>query len=85
MLGPTTTSVTLWPCGESDEAIVQYKMALEIQPNCVEAHNNLGLALGKRGQLDEAIAQFQRALALQPDYVNRAETVSLPCLSGEKY
>ena len=34
------------------------------------AHNNLGIALGKKGQIDEAIRQFQMAIRLKPDYAD---------------
>jgi Flp pilus assembly protein TadD len=41
---------------------------LEIEPDYVEAHNGLGLALAKRGRIDEAIAHYRRALAIRPSY-----------------
>ena len=31
--------------GELDEAIAQYRQALQLEPNLVEAHLNLGFAL----------------------------------------
>ena len=43
-------------------------MALEIKPDDIEAHNNLGETLRRQGKLDEAIAQFRRALAINPRY-----------------
>ena len=36
---------------------------LEIKPDFVEAHCNLGNALAGRGQVDEAIAHLQKALS----------------------
>ncbi len=39
-----------------------------LQPNFVEAHNNLGCALERLGQLDEAIRCHRQALQLKPDY-----------------
>ena len=50
--------------GQVDEAIAHYRKALEINPDYVEAHYNLGNALAGRGQVDEAIAHFQKALDL---------------------
>ena len=47
----------------------QYQKALEINPNYMEAHSNLGVALFQKGQLDEAIAQYQKALEINPNYV----------------
>jgi Tfp pilus assembly protein PilF len=48
-----------------------FRHALEITENNDLAHNNLGIALGKKGQTDEAIRQLQAALRLKPD---QAET-----------
>jgi Flp pilus assembly protein TadD len=46
----------------------QFAEALEIKPDSVEAHNNLGLALLQLGRSGEAIDQFQQALRIKPDY-----------------
>ncbi len=56
--------------GRDDEAIVQYRRALEIAPRYVDAYNNLGIALRACGSLDEAQAHFRRALELKPDSVD---------------
>ena len=53
--------------GRLDEAIAQYREALEIQPDYAYAHNNLGNALRQKGQVPEALAQYRRALELQPN------------------
>ncbi len=53
--------------GQFDEAITQYRKALEINPNFAEAYNNLGAALASRGQFDEAIASCRKALAIEPN------------------
>jgi tetratricopeptide (TPR) repeat protein len=52
--------------GRLDEAVVQYRRALEIRPGYADAHNNLGVSLEKFGKPDEAIAQYRAALAIQP-------------------
>jgi tetratricopeptide (TPR) repeat protein len=54
--------------GSVDEAIAQYQMALQINPDYAEAHNNLGNALLRKGNVDEAIAQYQKVLQIKPDY-----------------
>ena len=51
-----------------DEAIAQYRAALEIEPDFAEAHNSLGVALARMGRINEAIAEFQEALRLRPAY-----------------
>jgi Tfp pilus assembly protein PilF len=49
-------------------AIEQYRNALNLRPDYVEAHNNLGNAYLSTGLVDMAIEQFQVALRLEPDY-----------------
>ena len=51
-----------------DEAIAQYRKALEIRPDYPEAHNHLGNALAGGGRLDEAIADYRKALKIKPDF-----------------
>ena len=52
-----------------DEAIAQYRKALEIEPGHAGAHTNLGNALAGRGELDEAMAHYRKALEIEPDHV----------------
>ncbi len=63
--------MALGELGQTDDAMVHYRQALEINPDYADAHNNLADALAKLEQLDEALVHYQRALELNPD---RAET-----------
>ena len=61
--------------GMLDEAIAEYKKAIEINPNDAMAHNNLGLAyLGlvylDIGMYDKAIAEFKKAIKVSPEYAD---------------
>ena len=44
-----------------------YHQALQLKPDYLEAHNNLGTVLKNRGRYDEAITAYHQALQLQPD------------------
>ncbi len=54
--------------GLLDEAIEQYKKALEIKPAHAEAHNNLAVALAQQGQTSEGIGHLMQALQINPNY-----------------
>ena len=58
--------VRLQQSGDLDGALREYARALELAPDFVEAHNNLGTLLGARGRSDEAIRHLQRAVELRP-------------------
>lgn len=53
--------------GKLDEAIIQYRKALELYPDLAEAHSNLGIALATQGRAEEAVAHFHQAVELVPD------------------
>ena len=52
--------------GKVDEAIAEFRHALEIAPRFDRASNNLAVALLRQGKLDEAIAQWELALQFNP-------------------
>ena len=52
MRWPTTTSASPWPAADKSTRPSRItEQALEINPDYVEAHNNLGIALADRGQI----------------------------------
>ena len=77
---PPITSIWGGPSGsrQLDEAIACYRRALELQPQFVEAHFNLGNALIEQGQIAEAMACFRRAVQLNPDYAECIATWAMP-------
>jgi protein O-mannosyl-transferase len=56
--------------GHWDDAIRDYRLALQITPNQPDILNNLGLALAQNRQLTQAAACFEATLKLQPDSVD---------------
>ena len=52
--------------GKLDEAIAEYRAAIELNPKYAYAHTNLGNALYRQGKLDEAIACFRQAIEIEP-------------------
>jgi hypothetical protein len=53
--------------GHLDEAIVDLREAVRLEPAYADAHSNLGAALARRGEIDAAIVEYRDALRLAPD------------------
>jgi hypothetical protein len=49
-----------------DEAVAEFRKAIEVRPDHSETHNNLGVVLKALGRTDEAIEAFRRAIATDP-------------------
>jgi predicted TPR repeat methyltransferase len=56
--------------GRFPELIDLLKTTLQLNPNCPEAHSNLGNALKEQGDLSAAIAAYNTALQLSPNHPN---------------
>jgi tetratricopeptide (TPR) repeat protein len=59
--------ICLAQVGKKDEAAVQFREALRIDPNFADAHRNLAVILLQLDQRDEAIVHFREALRLNPN------------------
>jgi cytochrome c-type biogenesis protein CcmH/NrfG len=53
-----------------DEAIADYRKALELEPNDPLTHYNLALALKYKGESSGAATEFQAALRLKPKWAD---------------
>ena len=45
-----------------------FQKAIEINPNYLQAHNNLGATLHELGKTQKAINYFQKAIKINPNY-----------------
>jgi len=52
--------------GDVQGSIAHLRRALEIDPDYMEAHNNLGARYMRLGRFEEAAAEFRRAMELDP-------------------
>jgi tetratricopeptide (TPR) repeat protein len=59
---------TLLERGQLNEAIANYREALEIKPDAAPVQSNLGNALLRDGQVEEAVVHLQKALQIDPAY-----------------
>ena len=66
---PIYTTVKMIAAGKEkvEEAIVHFLTVINIDPENVVAHNNLGAAFYSQDNLEEAHKHFSEALRLQPD------------------
>jgi Flp pilus assembly protein TadD len=53
--------------GRADEAIEQFRKAIDANPKFTPAYNNLAEALAKQGKLEEADEYYRRSLAEKPN------------------
>jgi len=58
----------LWEKGRGEEALAQFRRAVELQPGNEVAHHNIWSVYRSRGQNDELIREYQRSLRLLPNF-----------------
>ena len=54
--------------GQYEEAIVEFRSILELDPHHSGAHLGLGLVYGFTGKFDESIEEMEKALQARPDW-----------------
>jgi|SRR5580704_3227843 tetratricopeptide (TPR) repeat protein len=64
------------------QAVETYRQIIDLQPEWVEAHINLGVALYQMGKTEEACAAFQAAVQLDP--MNGISRYNLGCVLEEQ-
>ena len=71
--------------GRTEEAIEQYKRALQFKVDYPKVHFNLGLALYMQGKTDEAIKEYAESLRLDPNHGSANNNLGLILLDQGKY
>jgi tetratricopeptide (TPR) repeat protein len=56
--------------GQLDYALVCFQEAVRLQPDFVEAHNNLGTVFLRQQKFETAIIHYRQALRYRPDYAD---------------
>ena len=70
--------------GNLDEAIVNFKKAIELNSDYAQGHYNLGTAYYQKGMKDEAITAYRLALTINPDYAKVYKNLAIHYyLSGD--
>jgi tetratricopeptide (TPR) repeat protein len=62
--------IEYYESGMRQKAVEAFKLAIRIQPNSAEAHNNLATVLRDLGMYRDAIEAYQQAIRIKPDYTN---------------
>lgn len=62
------TATGLSISGNKHKAIQTYERVLRLNPQFIEAYNNLALDLAYLGQHESAVSHFDKALAIHPDF-----------------
>jgi tetratricopeptide (TPR) repeat protein len=63
--------------GRFNEAIENYRKAIQINPNSAVPLYSLGVALAAKGRLDEAIENYRKAIQINPDYCDALNNLGI--------
>ncbi len=69
----------------NDEAIKEFRKAIEIDPDFIEAYKNLGDVYLKMNQFDDALNILKQGLEKQPDYPDLHNSLGMVYLKQERY
>jgi tetratricopeptide (TPR) repeat protein len=71
--------------GQTEEALVQFRKAIELDPINPFYHYNAGIMLGDQAKYEDAFNEFREALKLKPDHVQSHFRVGLLYFGTGKY
>lgn len=58
-----------WLDGDQENALVQYRAILKIDPRHADSRYRLGILLRERNELEKAVSELEKAVELRPDSV----------------
>lgn len=68
-----------------DDAIPVFRQAIEIDPDCAEAHFALGLMYAEKGMSPEAAAEYDRAVEINPDFREKIPDTGQTEQEGDRF
>jgi tetratricopeptide (TPR) repeat protein len=71
--------------GKTQEAITSLRKAIDIYPNYLSAHNDLGTLLFSLGKLDEAADELRSAITLDPKAFNPQVNLGIVLVHQQKF
>ena len=71
--------------GQTEEAIIHLRKAIEMYPQYLMAHNDLGAQLLSLEKLDEAAAEFRRAIEIDPKAFNPRLNLGIVLVQQKQY
>jgi len=81
--GHFNLGTVLYGLGRHQDAVLEFREAVNLDPDFADAWNSLGETLRDRGEMEEAVRCYERALAAEPQHgraqYNLGETL---CLAG---
>lgn len=71
------SGVTFYQQKEFSKAIRAYEKVIELDPNYVEAYNNLGIIYQEMGDLESALKSYRRAIEINPKYEKALNNIGI--------
>lgn len=71
--------------GEYEQAIEEFKKAIEIKPDFYQAYHNLGLSYASLAQYQDAKNSFEKTIQIKPDSAETYKSLGKVCIALKNY